>query len=196
MRHSFRTMSIAAIVLCAAILGTSLTSASAATANPAAATPTAVPTAPASPTLDSGPTQDVFSLNSTAQTSDSAPAQRPSTSQALCSFLTRGDYVHKSGSEASGHGWWQNINCRATLADVTVQLQEYYSDGIWRNKGSAGKARVRSSPGGRGNRATGRAACANSSRTGWRSIVDVDLVGVADSAEKLATPGQNIYCRR
>jgi len=115
----------------------------------------------------------------------------------VCFFETRGDYVHLSSSafEASGHGWWVNGNCNATLAIVTVQLQQYYADGSWRNAGTAGSATVRSG-GGAGNRATGRAGCAGRGLTGWRSVIDVDLVGLADDPGKLVTPGQNIYCRR
>ena len=116
---------------------------------------------------------------------------------AVCFFYTRGDYVHVSSTafEASGHGWWVNVDCNATWAVVTVQLQEYYSDGTWRNKGTVGSATVRSG-GGAGNRATGRAGCYNSSLTGWRSVIDVDLVGLADDPNKLTTAAQNIYCRR
>jgi hypothetical protein len=83
-------------------------------------------------------------------------------SKFVCFYNVRGDNVHISNSayEASGHGWWVNINCPATLAVVTVQLQEYYSDGSWRNKGTLGRSTVRSG-GGSGNRATGRAVCNN-----------------------------------
>ncbi len=115
----------------------------------------------------------------------------------MCVFQTRGDYVHVSSSafEASGHGWWVNGNCSARLAVVTVQLQQYYSDGRWRNIGSVGRKTV-ASGGGAGNRATGRAGCNNSSLTGWRSVIDVDLVGQADDPRKLTTPARNIRCRR
>jgi hypothetical protein len=116
---------------------------------------------------------------------------------AVCFFRTVGDYVHVSSSafEASGHGWWVNGNCRTATAIVTVQLQQYYSDGSWRNVGTVGRSTVRSG-GGAGNRATGRAGCNNRSLTGWRSVVDVDLVGLADDPGKLTTPTRNIYCRR
>lgn len=123
-------------------------------------------------------------------------AGSPANTQALpCRFYTKGDLVHKSGSQASGHGWWLKGSCNANRAVVTVQLQEYYSDGSWRNKGTKGKKTV-GPGGGRGKRATGRAACSNSRLTGWRSVVDVDLVGVRDSPNKLYTRLQNIYCRR
>ncbi|MFD7664963.1 hypothetical protein [Streptomyces sp. NPDC059788] len=124
----------------------------------------------------------------------SAEARGP---EAVCTFKTRGDYVHVSSSafEASGHGWWVNGNCPTSTAVVTVELQEYYNDGRWRTKGTVGQATVRSG-GGAGNRATGRAGCDNNTLTGWRSVVDVDLVGVADTPEKLITPARNINCRR
>ncbi|WP_156184647.1 hypothetical protein [Allosalinactinospora lopnorensis] len=76
-----------------------------------------------------------------------------------------------------------------------MQLQQYYSDGRWRNIGSVGRKTV-ASGGGAGNRATGRAGCNNSSLTGWRSVIDVDLVGQADDPRKLTTPARNIRCRR
>lgn len=115
---------------------------------------------------------------------------------AVCLFYTRGDYVHISSSafEASGHGWWDNVNCNTTTATVTVQLQQYYSDGSWRNVGTVGSATVRSG-GGAGNRATGRAACTSSSTTGWRSVIDVNLVGIIDDPGKLTTASRNIACR-
>lgn len=126
------------------------------------------------------------------------PSATNSAAAAICVFSMFGDYVHVSSSappQASGHGWWVNGNCRATLADVTVQLQQYYSDGRWRNSGTVGRARVRSG-GGAGNRATGRAGCNSRSVTGWRSVVDVDVVGIVDSPNKLTTSGRNISCRR
>lgn len=126
------------------------------------------------------------------------PLTEPSGPSAVCLFRTNGDYVHVSSTppaSASGHGWWTNINCRATLADVTVQLQQYYSDGRWRNVGSPGRARVRSG-GGAGNRATGRVQCVSRAVAGWRSVIDVDLVGLPDDPRKLTTPGRNITCRR
>jgi len=116
---------------------------------------------------------------------------------AVCLAYTRGDNAHRSatGFEASGHGWWTNVNCSATLADVTVWLQQYYSDGVWRTRGTVGEARVRSG-GGAGNRATARALCADSRSTGWRSVVDVDLVGLIDDFSQFVTPAVNIPCRR
>jgi hypothetical protein len=138
------------------------------------------------------------------------PAPAPTDSQAaldntgsvvtpadVCFFETNGDYVHISSSafEASGHGWWTNINCNTSTAVVTVQLQEYYSDGKWRNVGTVGRSTVRSG-GGSGARATGRAGCLNRNLAGWRSVVDVDLVGLPDDPRKLTTPARNLNCSR
>ena len=33
-------------------------------------------------------------------------------------YYTRGDYVHYSGGDASGHGWWEKESGPATLANV------------------------------------------------------------------------------
>lgn len=114
----------------------------------------------------------------------------------VCSFRTEGDYVHvsSSASEASGHGWWINRTCNATTAVVTVQLQQYYSDGSGRHVGTVGTATVRSG-GGAGNRSTGRAYCNTRDNTSWRSGIDVNVVGIADTWEKLTTQSRTIACR-
>lgn len=184
MHHSFRKISLAAGVMSAVLLGASQTPATATSvhSNPTpAAVPATVPGSGGSSVESSGSGSPVEALGP----------------EAVCTFTTRGDYVHVSSSafEASGHGWWVNGNCPTSTAVVTVELQEYYSDGSWRTKGTVGQATVRSG-GGAGNRATGRAGCNNSSLTGWRSVVDVDLVGVADDPGKLITPARNINCRR
>lgn len=181
MRQSLRRISIVACVVGAALFGVSQTSAIAAEeALPAAA--------PASAPEEGGE----VSLDNTG-----SPDQPELSAAAVCLFKTVGDYVHVSSSafEASGHGWWVNGDCPTASAVVTVQLQQYYSDGKWRNVGTKGKETVRSG-GGAGHRATGRAGCNSSAVTGWRSVVDVDLVGLADDPGKLTTPTRNINCRR
>lgn len=195
MPHALRRISSAAAIVSVAMLGLSPATASAdpvPAADPVqAAEPVPAP-APASALALGGLTQD----NTSSGESEDAGAEE-AVAAALCLFTTNGDYVHVSSSafEASGHGWWVNGNCRARTAVVTVQLQQFYSDGKWRNVGSPGKKTVKSG-GGAGNRATGRAACNNRSVTGWRSVIDVDLVGQADDPGKLTTPARNIKCRR
>jgi len=56
----------------------------------------------------------------------------------VCIFETEGDRVHISDTPpdaASGHGWWNNFNCPATFADVTVQLQ-IFLQGSWFDVGT------------------------------------------------------------
>lgn len=180
MPHSFHRVFLIGSIVSAALFAMPQHSAIAAPTKPAAV--------PAPAPVDNAGSLEI--IGSSATSTDASVS-------AVCVFYTRGDYVHISSSafEASGHGWWVNGDCSATSAVVTVQLQQYYSDGSWRNVGSVGSATVRSG-GGAGNRATGRAGCNSSSLTGWRSVIDVDLVGLADDPGKLTTPSQNIYCRR
>jgi hypothetical protein len=113
-----------------------------------------------------------------------------------CNPQAVGDYVHVSSTPpatASGHGWWNKGGCTAARAQVTVQLQEYYSDGTWRDKGTAGSAAVYSG-GGSGNRVTGRATCTSTTRTGWRSQVTADVIGQT-GLNQIYTASQNINCR-
>jgi hypothetical protein len=116
--------------------------------------------------------------------------------QYWCFFYTNGDYVHISSTafEASAHGWWTNGNCRATYAKVTVQLEEK-KNGTWYRVGVVGSSTVRSG-GGSANRSTGRAACTGSGAHQWRSVVDVDLVGQADTDEKGVSPERTLNCSR
>ena len=179
MRHAFRRISIIAVTVSAALLGMSQPSATAAPVGPAAVA------APAPAGGEGG-------IESTA-----SPEGEVTPASHICTFLTKGDNVHISSTafEASGHGWWVKVSCAATSAVVTVQLQQYYSDGAWRVVGTVGRATVPAGGGG-GKRATGRAACLSSALTGWRSVVDVDIVGYADTADKYITPAVNIYRRR
>ncbi|GLV87227.1 hypothetical protein Slala03_69160 [Streptomyces lavendulae subsp. lavendulae] len=174
MRPTLRTFTLALGIASAALLGTSQ--------SVSAASP--------------GPVPAVAPASARAGSDGGLVLQGTGGSAEVCVFETRGDYVHVSSSafEASGHGWWVNGNCPTTTAVVTVQLQEYYSDGVWRNVGGKGKSTVRSGGGSQG-RATGRGPCKSSAVTSWRSVVDVDLVGLSDSPEKLVTAGRDLACR-
>ncbi|MET7338252.1 hypothetical protein [Nonomuraea sp. NPDC005650] len=117
--------------------------------------------------------------------------------QKACLFKTMGDYVHVSSSafEASGHGWWVEVTkCPpGTQALVTVQLEQFIN-GTWTPAGSPGKDKVRSG-GGAGNRATGRATCTSAATTRWRSVVDVDIIGMMDPPDTYTTPERDVSCR-
>lgn len=110
-----------------------------------------------------------------------------------CSPLPRGDYVHTSSGDVSGHGWWLQNDCSATTAVVDVQLQEYYSDGSWRNKGNPGTGTVRPG-GGSSARVTGRVTCGSSTTTGWRSMISVSTNGEFGLGFAY-TNSQDISCR-
>jgi len=114
-----------------------------------------------------------------------------------CSPQAKGDNVHVSSTPpatASGHGWWLKGNCTAAKAQVTVQLQEFFSDGSWRNKGTPDTEDVFAG-GGSGNRATGRATCTGGTAvTGWRSVVTADVIGQT-GLNQIITPAQDINCR-
>jgi hypothetical protein len=123
------------------------------------------------------------------------PAQGDNDADYTCTFLTKGDNVHYSGTDVSGHGWWVNVDCPASLkATVTVWIQEYYSDNSWHTKGTA-KATVYAGGGG-GRRATARATCTSHYSVSWRTIIDVDLVGVSDSNNIVITAPQTLSCAR
>jgi hypothetical protein len=127
----------------------------------------------------------------------SSDPNRPSGATALTascsSFETHGDNVHYSGSEVSGHGWWINRGCPTSTAVVTVRLEAFYSDGIWRTVNTAQSAVL--SGGGAGRRTTARAQCRSAGGLfSFRTIVDVDLVGVNDPSGVGITPVQNLLC--
>lgn len=193
MRGHAQAIMLASFVGASVLIGDSTAWASVPPDSPAATPLSTVPAPAPAPTPDvSSPAPDAsVSLGYTGYISNAI------TPDSTCRFNTGGDYVHVSSTapEASGHGWWINLGCRASTATVTVQLQEYYSDGSWRNNGTIGRSTV-AAGGGSGSRATGRAGCTTRSLTGWRSIVDVDITGLIDDPTKLTTPTVNILCRR
>lgn len=133
-------------------------------------------------------------LQSPYSATDGAGDQRAAAARAL--FETLGDRVHVSSTPPpamSAHGWWRRISGPATTARVTVQIQQHW--GGWVSVGAPGVAVVRSG-GGAGNRATARVRCHRyRGRTyTYRSVVDVDIIGYNDSAEKLYTPAAETNC--
>lgn len=110
-------------------------------------------------------------------------------------FLTYGDYVHISSTPpraASAHGWWVRIDNEASVALVQVQLQIKRA-GLWLDVGSVGRQIVKSG-GGSANRVSARVPCVGSDVHEWRSVVDVDLVGYLDSADRHVTPARLLPC--
>lgn len=103
-------------------------------------------------------------------------------------FQTGGDAVHYSSTPPptiSAHGWWLDRDSGSTKARVTVELQ-IRSGGSWRTVATGSKTVKQG--GGSARRANARRTCAGTRATRWRSRVDVDVVGVADSSSRLETP--------
>jgi len=114
--------------------------------------------------------------------------------RAQCNYTTEGDNPHLSstGFAASAHGWWNHsINSSCPLyADVTVTLQAKlcYTTGssrtCWWETVDHQVTRILAG-GGSGRRTTARNDCLFFKLIGYRSIIDVDLVGVWDGPFKL-----------
>jgi hypothetical protein len=114
--------------------------------------------------------------------------QSNETSLRRCSFQTRGNVFDMSRGSVSGDGWWDNQSCDTDRAVVTVRLQ-YLRDGRWTNVGYRGRNNVRA-----GDRVGAGAGCASSQENAFRTVVDVDLVGIIDSRTKLYTPVRYFGC--
>ncbi|MBO0595064.1 hypothetical protein I2485_08635 [Nesterenkonia sp. E16_7] len=111
---------------------------------------------------------------------------------AVGAFLTRGDYVHVTRGQASGHGWWVRGSSPALTAKVTVQLQyKPKQNSSWNNRGTAG---VRVIKPGTAKRANARITCRSTASKQWRSWVDVDLIGYIDTPEKAYTGARTLRC--
>ena len=112
-------------------------------------------------------------------------------------FRTMGDHVHISSSPprtASAHGWWVKIGGSGSRAKVTIWLQaKDWRDGKW--KTVAKDVETVRQGGGSVARANARFTCRGIvARVEWRSVVDVDLIGVLDDDRRLTTPTKTLYC--
>lgn len=130
-----------------------------------------------------------------AVTSDGAVTSDDAASE-VGAFVTDGDHVHVSSTPpptASGHGWWLDPfnKHRSVKATVTVWLQAK-DGGRWVTV-AKGARRVKSG-GGSSRRADARKRCENRERTQWRSVIDVDLIGIPDSPEKAVTTTVTLAC--
>ncbi|GHH43979.1 hypothetical protein [Streptomyces candidus] len=128
----------------------------------------------------------------------------PSTAAApIGLFVTTGDKVHystsKPGSPAamSGHGWWIKGTTKATKANISIWLEVKSGKG-WRVVGSGVKKNAYPGGGSKG-RATARMVCAQGpvapgAKWTYRTRIDVDLTGHADSNEQAVTAPQSYPC--
>ncbi len=161
--------------------------------NPATAGSTAPHSRTAVPALAPAPARG-NSVNETSPATRRVPTMPPP-----CEPIPKGDYVHISSSgpppQASAHAYWLKNNCKVNSALVTVQLQEYYSDGSWRNKGTLGSKTIPSGKIPLGKRPNGRTACTGGTAlTSWRSVVWVGTIGEFGLNDQI-TAVQNIKCR-
>ncbi len=117
-------------------------------------------------------------------------------------FVTDGDKVHYStwtkGAPAamSGHGWWIKGTTKATKAKVTIWLETRSGSG-WRVVGKGAKTVYPG--GGSARRATARMVCAAGptapgKKYTYRTRIDVDLIGYADSNEQAVTTPASYPC--
>ena len=116
-----------------------------------------------------------------------------------CSPIPKGDYAHISSAgpppQVSAHAYWLKNNCKVNKALVTVQLQEYFSDHSWRNKGTLGSKTIPSGKIPLGKRPNGRSACTHGTAlTSWRTVVWVGTIGEFGLNRQI-TPTQNLHCR-
>ncbi|MFI5755450.1 hypothetical protein [Streptomyces sp. NPDC051569] len=135
-------------------------------------------------------------LATSAPTSASALGPEPSASQAqsVDVFQTGGDAVHYSSTPPptiSAHGWWLDRDSGGAKAKVTVELQ--MQSGGSRRTVATGSKTVKQG-GGSARRANARKTCVGTKAAKWRSRVDVDIIGAADSPNKLETPGKTFNC--
>lgn len=118
-----------------------------------------------------------------------------------CWYRQAVDNAHISSelpTAASSHGWWRReyiSNC-PEYANVDTYLEGYWCD-IWGCRWitvTSNSGDVREG-GGSGRRVTARQACSATDRqVGWRSFVDVDLIGVWDPPGYTYSEPQNLYC--
>ncbi|MGC5395254.1 hypothetical protein ACPXCP_05820 [Streptomyces sp. DT20] len=132
----------------------------------------------------------------TAAPATAAPATAaPATAKGPGVFVTNGDRVHISSTPprtASAHAWWTHVSGPGTKAKVTIWLQ-MKSGKKWHSVARNAK-NLKSGNGGSARRVVARKKCANRSKRQWRTKIDVDLIGVADSPEKAYTKPVTVKC--
>ncbi|MFG2405769.1 hypothetical protein ACGFR8_15790 [Streptomyces brevispora] len=110
-------------------------------------------------------------------------------------FVTNGDRVHISSTPprtASAHAWWTHISGPGTKAKVTIWLQ-MKSGKKWHSVAKNAK-NLKSGNGGSARRVVARKKCTNLNKRQWRTKIDVDLIGVSDSPEKVYTKPVTVKC--
>ncbi|WP_329617807.1 hypothetical protein OG244_36860 [Streptomyces brevispora] len=110
-------------------------------------------------------------------------------------FVTNGDRVHISSTPprtASAHAWWTHISGPGSKAKVTIWLQ-MKSGKKWHSVAKNAR-NLKSGNGGSARRVVARKKCTNLNKRQWRTKIDVDLIGVSDSPEKVYTKPVTVKC--
>ncbi|QKW51528.1 hypothetical protein [Streptomyces buecherae] len=149
----------------------------------------------AGPTGFAGAAAPAKSGNSTPQTSGTYSHEGTRAGGGAGAFLTQGDNVHFSHTvkgAVNAHGWWKRLDGPAKKAKVTVELQVKDGSG-WRTLNTGEKTVY--SGGGSANRASAAWKCTNLIlKNSFRSVIDVDIIGYPDDANKKTTDVQTLYC--
>lgn len=115
-----------------------------------------------------------------------------------CWYQQGVDNAHFSstGWAISTHGWWVKYGGTCpSKANVDIYLQAVWCDAWgcrWRTV-DTGSADVYAG-GGSGKRATAREECGGSKTVGWRSFVDVDLIGQTDPSGYTYSTARDLSC--
>jgi len=133
-----------------------------------------------------------------ADTSEEQTGVEPQARAGSCEYDTRGDYPHRSGGDVSAHGWWETTTYSScpTHADVEVWIQGVWCDRWGCRWLTAAHDEKRIRPRNIYNeRTTARRACVSNDVVGFRTVVDVDLVGVIDPPDRYVGPPRDVPCR-
>lgn len=116
----------------------------------------------------------------------------------ICAYESDGDWVHVSTyggiAYASGHGWWDNVDCPSYYtADVTITLEEKLG-GTWYPQGDSVTAYNVYAGGGSGNRATAKIECVNATPHYWRSQISATINQAPSTSPLATTQARYINC--
>jgi len=121
----------------------------------------------------------------------------------LCTALQKVDWPHISSSSSElatqAHGAWNQGNCKSDTANVSVQIDRINWLGLYVGVGVRGKGVIKSSAGrsmptGKNFRVTAHYTCKGTKQAKFRAWVDVDVIGIADAANKTYSGNPEIAC--
>lgn len=109
-------------------------------------------------------------------------------------FATKGDRIRfKTNDMLSAHGWWIALVPKATAwkAKTTIDIQFKSRKTGW----TTVERGFRIAGPGTAKRASAREVCSDKRFAYyWRTVVDVDIIGMVDTAEKYYSPRVKLFC--